>query len=39
MKNLIIIAFITLGFTSFAQNDAKAETLLKLFYYENHQQK
>ncbi|RED38637.1 outer membrane lipoprotein-sorting protein [Winogradskyella eximia] len=29
MKNLIIIAFITLGFTSFAQNDAKAETLLK----------
>jgi len=29
MKNLIIIAFITFGFTSFAQNDAKAETLLK----------
>ncbi|MDN3493001.1 LolA family protein [Winogradskyella bathintestinalis] len=28
MKNLIIIAFITLGFTAFGQNDKKAESLL-----------
>jgi len=29
MKRLFIIAFITIGFTAFAQNDAKAEALLK----------
>lgn len=29
MKNLIIIACIALGFSAFAQNDAKAEALLK----------
>ncbi len=28
MKRLLILAFITLGFTAFAQNDAKAEALL-----------
>lgn len=28
MKRLLILAFITLGFTGFAQNDSKAETLL-----------
>ena len=28
MKNIIIIAFLTLGLTGFAQNDAKAEALL-----------
>lgn len=28
MKKLLVIAFIALGFTGFAQNDAKAETLL-----------
>lgn len=28
MKRLLILAFISLGFTGFAQNDAKAETLL-----------
>jgi outer membrane lipoprotein-sorting protein len=28
MKNIIIIALLTLGFTGFAQSDAKAETLL-----------
>ncbi|MUU78409.1 LolA family protein [Winogradskyella endarachnes] len=29
MKKLFVIAFLTLGFTAFAQSDAKAETLLK----------
>ena len=28
MKRLLIIAFITLGFTAFSQNDTKAEALL-----------
>ncbi|WP_179353508.1 LolA family protein [Winogradskyella vidalii] len=28
MKKLLVLAFIALGFTGFAQNDAKAETLL-----------
>ena len=29
MKRLLVIVFITLGFSAFAQNDAKAEALLK----------